>query len=102
MHAKSEHDWHSMHRHCCSVCRRRQTALCIQHVANLHVAGKLVMVVCSRRERSRVDGCGLPCKDSKNFHIVISKGSQPGQKHVMEGEGNETADTATGDLMFAL
>ncbi len=58
------------------------------------------MVVC--RERSRVDGRGLPCKDSKNFHIVISKGSQPGQKHVMEGKGDETADIATGDLMFVL
>ena len=54
------------------------------------------------RERSRVDGCGLPCKDSKTFHVVISKGSQPGQKHVMEGEGDGTVDTAAGDLVFVL
>jgi len=69
-------------------------------VASFNVAAKLVTLVC--RERSRVDGCGLPCKDSKTFHIVISKASQPGQKHIMEGEGDETADSATGDLVFVL
>ena len=58
------------------------------------------MWVC--RERSRVDGRGLPCKDSNTFHVVISKGSQPGQKYVMEGEGDETADSAAGDLVFVL
>ncbi|DBA66431.1 TPA: hypothetical protein ACH3X2_002409 [Trebouxia sp. C0005] len=54
------------------------------------------------RERSRVDGCGLPCKDIKTFHVVITRGSQPGQKHVMEDEADETADTAAGDLVFVL
>ncbi|KAL0024009.1 hypothetical protein WJX77_008217 [Trebouxia sp. C0004] len=54
------------------------------------------------RDRSRVDGRGLPSKDSKTFHVVISKGSQPGQKHIMEGEGDETADIAAGDLVFVL
>lgn len=65
-----------------------------------NVAAKLLMVVC--RERSRVDGCGLPCKDIKTFHVVITRGSQPGQKHVMEDEADETADTAAGDLVFVL
>jgi len=41
-------------------------------------------------------------QDSKNFHVAISKGSQPGQKHVMEGNGDETADTAAGDVVFVL
>ena len=54
------------------------------------------------RERSHVDGCGLPCKDSKTFHVVISKGSQPGQRHAMEGEGDETAGTVASDLVFVL
>jgi hypothetical protein len=97
------HGWLSMHRHCCLVCRHthRQTENCaFHHVAILSIAAKLLMVV--SRERSRVDGCGLPCKDSKTFHVVISKGSQPGQRHVMEGEGDETADTAAGDLVFVL
>jgi len=84
------------------VCRhkRRQTELQIRHVTSLSIAAELVMVVC--RERSRVDGCGLPCKDSKTFHVVISKGSQSGQKHVMEGKGDETVNTAAGDLVFVL
>lgn len=69
-------------------------------MASLSIAAKLLMLVC--RERSRVNGCGLPCNDSRTFHVVISKGSQPGQKHVMEGEGDETADTAAGDLVFVL
>ncbi len=55
-----------------------------------------------RRERRRVDGCGIPFTDSKSFHVVISKGSQPGQRHVMEGEGDETVDTLPGDLVFVL
>jgi hypothetical protein len=98
----SEHDWRSMHRHCYFVCRhkRRQTELHIRHVTSLSIAAELVMVVC--RERSRVDGCGSPCKDSKTFHVVISKGSQSGQKHVMEGKGDETVDTVAGDLVFVL
>ena len=74
--------------------------MCVLYVASPNVAVNLLMLV--SRERSRVDGCGLPCKDSKTFHVVISKGSQPGQKHVMEGEGDETADTASGDLVFVL
>ena len=44
----------------------------------------------------------MPCIQSKSFHLVISKGSQPGQKHVMEGEGDETVDTLPGDLVFML
>ena len=72
----------------------------MHHVTSLSIAAKLMMLVC--REHSHVDGRGLPCKDSKTFHVVISKGSQPGQKHVMEGQGDETADTAAGDLVFVL
>ena len=58
------------------------------------------MLLC--RERSRVDGRGMPSRDSKTFHLAINKGAQPGQKHVMEGEGDEAVDTLPGDLVFVL
>ncbi|KAL0034390.1 hypothetical protein WJX77_012539 [Trebouxia sp. C0004] len=40
----------------------------------------------------------------QDFPRGHQQGSQPGhdQKHGMEGKGHETADTATGDLMFVL
>ena len=54
------------------------------------------------RDRWRVDGCGQAYCDSKSFHLVIRRGSQPGQKHILEGEGDETVDTQAGDLVFVL
>ena len=54
------------------------------------------------RDRWRVDGCGKAYSDSKIFHLVIARGSQPGQRHILEGEGDETPDTLPGDLVFVL
>ena len=49
-----------------------------------------------------MNGCGMPSRDSKTFHLAINKGAQPGQKHVLEGEGDEAVDTLPGDLVFVL
>lgn len=49
-----------------------------------------------------MDSCGKACSNSKTFHLVIARGSQPGQRHVVEGEGDETQDTLPGDLVFVL
>lgn len=54
------------------------------------------------RDRWRVDSCGKACSDSKTFHLVIARGSQPGQRHILEGQGDETLDTLAGDLVFVL
>ena len=49
-----------------------------------------------------MDSCGKACSDSKSFHLVIARGSQPGQRHILEGEGDETLDSLPGDLVFVL
>lgn len=54
------------------------------------------------RGRRRVDSCGKPYSDSKSFHLVIARGSQPGQRHILEEEGDESLDTLPGDLVFVL
>lgn len=59
-------------------------------------------LVFSFRDRWRVDSCGKACSDSKTFHLVIARGSQAGQRHILEGEGDETLDTLPGDLVFVL
>ena len=47
-------------------------------------------------------GCGRAYSDSKSSHVVIQRGSQPGQKHVLEGAGDEAVDTLPGDLLLLL
>ena len=49
-----------------------------------------------------MDGCGKAYSDSKSFHLVIARGSQPEQRQILEGEGDETPDTLPGDLVFVL
>ena len=67
---------------------------------HLPAATALAFIMC--RDRWRVNSCGKACSNSKTFHLVIARGSQPGQRHVLEGEGDETQDTLPGDLVFVL
>ncbi|KAL3137147.1 hypothetical protein ABBQ32_006715 [Trebouxia sp. C0010 RCD-2024] len=54
------------------------------------------------RDRWRVDSCGKACKDSKTFHLVLARGSPPGRRQVLEGEGDEGVDTLPGDLVLVV
>lgn len=53
-------------------------------------------------ERRRVDYCGREFLSLKTFHLVIRKGSREGDRITFDGEGEETADTHAGDLVFTL
>ncbi|KAK9817877.1 hypothetical protein WJX72_003540 [[Myrmecia] bisecta] len=49
-----------------------------------------------------VDGCGMAVERTTTHHVVVRRGAQQGQRHILEGEGDESLETLAGDLLVVL